>query len=104
MGDVEACADDGDSRADPAGRAFVVVLSDANFRRYGMDPLWWSEALTRDPRVECHAVMLGSLGEEARSIQASLPPGRGHIVLDTALLPSIFRSIFEQAGLFNNEF
>jgi len=85
-------------------RAFVVVLSDANFRRYRMDPLWWSEALMSDPRVECHAVMLGSLGEEAKSIQSSLPPGRGHIVMETALLPAVFKSIFEQAGLCSSEF
>ena len=37
------------------GQAFVVVVSDANFRRYRMDPLWWSEALKRDARVDGHA-------------------------------------------------
>ena len=36
-------------------RGFVVVVSDANFRRYRMDPLWWSEALKRDSRVDGHA-------------------------------------------------
>ena len=26
-----------------------------NFRRYRMEPVWWSEALKRDPRVDGHA-------------------------------------------------
>ncbi|CAJ1427783.1 unnamed protein product [Effrenium voratum] len=80
-------------------RAFVVVVSDANFRRYRMDPLWWSEALKRDPRVDGHAVMIGSIGEEASRIRAALPAGHGHVVMDTTLLPSTFRCIFEQAGI-----
>lgn len=93
-----------DHRDEKTGRAFVVVVSDANFRRYRMDPLWWSEALKRDARVDGHAVMIGSIGEEAAKIRAALPAGHGHVVLDTTLLPSTFRSIFEQAGIVDNDF
>eukprot|EP00929_Paragymnodinium_shiwhaense_P058805 TRINITY_DN29464_c0_g1_i1.p2 TRINITY_DN29464_c0_g1~~TRINITY_DN29464_c0_g1_i1.p2 ORF type:complete len:704 (+),score=153.80 TRINITY_DN29464_c0_g1_i1:2401-4512(+) len=96
--------DEDDENDGTRGRAFMVVLSDANFARYGLDPLRWSDALTQDPRVEGHAVMVGSLGEEAARICAALPPGRGHIVMDTALLPATFKSIFEQAGLVRAEF
>jgi len=99
----DSTEDDDEEKADSKGRAFVVVLSDANFRRYRMNPEWWSEALMADPLVEGHAVMIGSLGEEATRIRGSLPPGRGHIVLDTALLPGTFKAIFEQAGLFGDE-
>ena len=35
--------------------------------------------------------MIGSIGEEASTIRDALPPGQGHVVLDTALLPSVFR-------------
>merc|ERR1712048_226934 len=100
VGEAGEESDDGAAK----GRAFVVVLSDANFRRYQMDPLWWSDALMHDPVVEGHAVMIGSLGEEAKRIRASLPPGRGHIVLDTALLPATFKTIFAQAGLISDGF
>eukprot|EP00439_Symbiodinium_sp_Y106_P033061 s6099_g3.t4 len=72
-------------------------------RRYGMDPLWWSNSLRRSSRVDGHAVMIGSIGEEASKIRDALPPGQGHVVLDTALLPSVFRSIFEQAGMICDE-
>jgi hypothetical protein len=48
-------SDQKDHRDEKTGRAFVVVVSDANFRRYRMDPLWWSEALKRDARVDGHA-------------------------------------------------
>ncbi|CAE7247024.1 unnamed protein product [Symbiodinium microadriaticum] len=84
-------------------QAFVVVISDANFRRYGLDPIWWSNSLRRSSRVDGHAVMIGSIGEEASTIRDALPPGQGHVVLDTALLPSVFRSIFEQAGMICDE-
>lgn len=87
-----------------SARAFVVVLSDANFRRYGLDPSWWSDALQFHRSVVGHAIMVGSLGTEATVIKSRLPPGRGHVVMDTALLPATFRSIFEQAGLFEDEF
>lgn len=97
-------SDQKDHRDEKTGRAFVVVVSDANFRRYRMDPLWWSEALKRDARVDGHAVMIGSIGEEAAKIRAALPAGHGHVVLDTTLLPSTFRSIFEQAGIVDNDF
>lgn len=36
-------------------------------------------------------VMIGSIGEEAAMIRAALPPGHGHVVMDTTLLPSTFR-------------
>ncbi len=35
--------------------------------------------------------MIGSIGEEAAKIRAALPPGHGHVVFDTTLLPSTFR-------------
>ena len=53
---IDAMSDQKDHRDEQkTGQAFVVVVSDANFRRYRMDPLWWSEALKRDARVDGHA-------------------------------------------------
>mmetsp|Transcript_4967 Transcript_4967/g.15572 ORF Transcript_4967/g.15572 Transcript_4967/m.15572 type:complete len:110 (+) Transcript_4967:1-330(+) len=103
-GAAKAPGDEEEADGSVGAKAFVVVLSDANFRRYRMDPAWWSQALTKDPRVEGHAVMLGSLGDEAERIKASLPAGRGHVVMDTATLPQTFRRIFQHARLFEEEF
>ena len=35
------------------------------------------------------------LGEEAQAIVSTLPPGRGHVVMDTALLPATKRELFD---------
>lgn len=52
---VDAMAMEHQDEDTQQGRGFVVVVSDANFKRYRMDPLWWSEALQREPRVAGHA-------------------------------------------------
>ena len=56
-----------------------------------------------EPRVEGFAIMVGSLGDEAQRVASSLPPGRAYIVNDTSELPLVFRRIFEQARLFDDE-
>ena len=94
-------ADDDDEAEE--NRPLVVVLSDANFERYGLDPRWWADALMAEPRVEGFAIMVGSLGDEAQRVASSLPPGRAYIVNDTSELPLVFRRIFEQARLFDDE-
>ena len=43
-------------------------------------------------------VMIGSIGEEAAKIRAALPPGHGHVVFDTSLLPSTFRTLLRALG------
>jgi len=43
-------------------------------------------------------VMIGSIGEEAAKIRAALPPGHGHVVFDTSLLPSTFRTLLRVVG------
>ena len=85
------------------------------------------------PSCRVCKVMIGSIGEEASAIRDALPAGHGHIVMDTSLLPSVFRipaphsgfsaisvigseaivcctadvgltrSIFEQAGMISDE-
>ena len=44
---------------------FVIVLSDANFSRYGIDPTLFGRLMTSDPSVNVFAVFIGSLGDQA---------------------------------------
>eukprot|EP01065_Artemidia_motanka_P048528 TRINITY_DN7830_c2_g2_i2.p2 TRINITY_DN7830_c2_g2~~TRINITY_DN7830_c2_g2_i2.p2 ORF type:complete len:278 (+),score=81.44 TRINITY_DN7830_c2_g2_i2:1198-2031(+) len=77
---------------------FVVVVSDANIGQYGVDADNMSEALKSDPKVTAHFVFIAD-DHGARSLAQGLPPGRGHVVLDTADLPKVFRRIFESSIL-----
>jgi hypothetical protein len=48
-----------------ADERFVIVLSDANFDRYGIPPKRFSEILTSDEEVNAYAIFIGSLGDQA---------------------------------------
>ena len=58
------------------GPHVLVVVSDANFRRYGMDPADWAASLTSQKGVDSHAVIVGGFGDEPTRVAAGLPPGR----------------------------
>ena len=45
---------------------FVIVLSDANFSRYGIKPKNFAILMNSDPRVNVFAIFIGSLGDQAR--------------------------------------
>lgn len=48
-----------------ADEHFVVVLSDANLERYGIQPERFAQVLTSDPQVNAFAIFIGSLGNQA---------------------------------------
>ena len=79
-----------------AGNYFVFLVSDANLRRYRINPRELHDHLVsrNDRSVNAYAIFLASFGNEANSIVSALPPGRGHVCMDTSLLPGIFKSIF----------
>ena len=52
--------------------------------------------------VQCYAIFLASIGDEADRIRAALPRGKAFTCLDTAALPGLFRSIF--VAEFGNDF
>ena len=70
----------------------VIVVSDANFKRYGIDSRDLS-AVMQEKKVAVHFILIASLRDEALNIQRQLPAERGHVAFDTADLPMIFRSI-----------
>ena len=51
---------------EPADESFVIVLSDANFSRYRINPDEFATVMTSDPRVNVFAVFIGSLGDQAQ--------------------------------------
>ena len=80
----------------------VVALSDANFSRYGLDPRWWAEALSDSDAVAAHAVMVGSIADEASLVAGALPRGRGHVCFDADELPVVFKRILQHARIIDD--
>ncbi|XP_034832345.1 von Willebrand factor A domain-containing protein 8 [Maniola hyperantus] len=85
-----------------ADEAIVLILSDANLRRYGIPPEHLGTILTSDPRVQAHVIFIGSLGDEANSLLRKLPVGHAHVCMDVASLPQIMQQIFASSLLQNS--
>ncbi|XP_068602140.1 von Willebrand factor A domain-containing protein 8 [Brachionichthys hirsutus] len=82
-----------------ADERFVVVLSDANLERYGIQPERFAQVLTSDPRVSAFAIFIGSLGDQAERLQKTLPAGRSFVAMDTKKIPQILQQIFTSTML-----
>ena len=54
-----------DIAKEPADEYFVVVVSDANFSRYRINPRDFASIMTKDPKVNVFAIFIGSLGDQA---------------------------------------
>lgn len=67
----------------------VIVLSDANLRRYGIRPETLGKILSMDPRVTASVIFIGTLGEEAEILRRRLPSGKGHVAMNTADVPMV---------------
>jgi len=78
---------------------FVIVLSDANFGRYGLEPETFGKALTTDSRVSGFAIFIASFSDQAENLKAKLPAGRSFICLDVSTLPTVFKQIFTSSLL-----
>lgn len=48
-----------------AEKRYVIVLSDANFSRYGIKPSDFAKLMVSDPLVNVYAIFIGSLGDQA---------------------------------------
>ena len=48
-----------------ADERFLIVLSDANFDRYGIPPARFGEILRSNEDVNAFAIFIGSLGDQA---------------------------------------
>ncbi len=48
-----------------AEHRYVIVLSDANFSRYGIRPADFAKLMVSNPLVNVYAIFIGSLGDQA---------------------------------------
>lgn len=71
----------------------VIVLSDANFDRYDIDPADVSRIMRKSDKVKVHMILIASLRDEAESVARALPLGYAHLCSESSDLPSILRSI-----------
>lgn len=55
-----------------AENRYVVVLSDANFSRYGIKPSDFSKLMFSDQTVKVYAIFIGSLGDQAIRLECEL--------------------------------
>ncbi|XP_013194318.1 von Willebrand factor A domain-containing protein 8 [Amyelois transitella] len=85
--------------AEDCDEAIVLILSDANLRRYGIQPQELGTILTSEPRVQAHVIFIGSLGDEAATLLRHLPAGHAHVCMDVATLPQIMQQIFASSLL-----
>lgn len=85
--------------ADDYDESFLVVLSDANFERYGISTASFSKIMSRNERVNVFAIFIGSLGDQAERLRRDLPPGKAFVCLDTKKLPEILKTIFTSTML-----
>ena len=73
---------------------FVIVISDANFDRYGLSPKIFGKMLQSNENVQCFAMFIGSLGQQALHLQQNLPSGKGFVCLETSEIPKVLKTIF----------
>ena len=78
-------------------QSFVVLLSDANLERYGIAPERLARAMVSEANVNCYAVFIGSLGNQAERLAQALPAGRAFVCMELNQLPSILQRIFAHA-------
>ncbi|XP_067896341.1 von Willebrand factor A domain-containing protein 8 isoform X2 [Heterodontus francisci] len=82
-----------------ADEHFVIVLSDANLERYGINPARFAQVLTCNPQVNAFAIFIGSLGDQAERLQQTLPAGRSFVAMDAKQIPQILQQIFTSTML-----
>jgi hypothetical protein len=75
----------------------ILVISDANLRRYRIDPSDISHLLNQ-PGVHAHLVLIGNFGEEARNLSSAVPNERAQVCLNSDDLPLILKNIVASAA------
>lgn len=87
------------NRSENYDESFVIVLSDANFDRYGISPTNFAKILNRKSEVNGFAIFIGSLGDQADRLAKKLPAGKAFVCLDTKKIPEVLKTIFTSTML-----
>ena len=85
-------------KAEEYDENFVIVLSDANFDRYGISPTNFGKIL-KNEQVDAYAIFIGSLGDQADRLTKRLPAGKAFVCLDTKRIPEVLKTIFTSTML-----
>ena len=70
----------------------VLIVSDANLKRYRIKPNHISSKLGRTD-VYSHMILIGSIGEEAKALAKAIPNERAQVCFDTSQLPGMIKTI-----------
>ena len=70
----------------------VLIISDANLKRYRIEPEQVSALLQRSD-VHAHLVLIGSMGDEASDLAKQIPNGRAQVCSDSEELPLLMKNI-----------
>ncbi|ULT83400.1 hypothetical protein L3Y34_012561 [Caenorhabditis briggsae] len=81
-------------KKDDFDETVVILVSDANLRRYNIQPRKVKDVMTRRPGINSFVILIGSLSNEADEIQSQLPAGKAFVLKDTSELPKIMETIF----------
>jgi hypothetical protein len=77
------------TKGDKADDYFVIIISDANLRRYAIDPMDLAKILDRNPEVSACILMIGSLGDEAKEIIEKMPKGKAFMTSSSSQIPAM---------------
>jgi hypothetical protein len=83
---------------DEEAGGLVIVVSDANLRRYGIAPSDLAKAMHASETVKTNVVFIASVRDEAEVLVKELPFGRAKVCLDTSELPHVMREILADAS------
>jgi len=88
-----------DSQDDEGTERYVIVVSDANFERYGIQASGLAAMMRKDSKVKAHLILIASLGGEAEQVvkEMAVCKGQVHTCYNTSDLPVIFQKILEEA-------
>ena len=67
-----------------------------------MAPRWGAEARSDSDAGDAHAVMGGSIADEASLGAGALPRGRGHVGFDADERPVVFKRILQHARIIDD--
>ncbi|EDV28824.1 uncharacterized protein TRIADDRAFT_52086 [Trichoplax adhaerens] len=84
---------------DEADEHFVIILSDANLERYGLNAAKLGAMMSSDPRVNVFFIFIGSLGNQAERLKKKLPAGHAFVCMNTKDIPQILQQIFTSTML-----
>lgn len=72
---------------------FVIMISDANIKQYGINPDDLLGILNKNPTAASFIIFIGSLGDQAKTFVQRMP-GKAFMCLDVSELPQIIQNIF----------